>query len=142
MPGHHVSLNPFPITPVPPPTLKRHHRHGTAILHKQQAQRLPGRCSVRAAWEGLCCVVLSQTQIQTVRVAIKGRQRCCKLVNGRVLSVHKTSSCLLPRIWTELFKHMLHPRTVISVSQQSVAEQLVKTYCSVNCIGMQMPSHL
>ena len=74
--------------------------------------------------------------------AINGRQRCCKLFKGRGLSVHKTSSCLLPPIWTELFKHMLHPHTVISVSQQGVAEQLVKTYCSVNCIGMQMPSHL
>lgn len=37
---------------------------------------------------------------------------------------------------------MLHPHTAISVSQQSVAEQLVETYCSVNCIGIQMPSHL
>lgn len=48
----------------------------------------------------------------------------------------------MPRIWTELLKHMLHRHTVISVSQQSIAEQLVETYCSVNCIGMQMPSHL
>lgn len=48
----------------------------------------------------------------------------------------------MPRIWTELLKHMLHRHTVISVSQQSIAEQLVETHCSVNCIGMQMPSHL
>lgn len=79
---------------------------------------------------------------QTACVAIKVRQHCCKLFKGRVLFVHKTSSCLLFRIWTALFKHMLHPHTVVSVSQQSTAEQLVKAYCSVNCIGMQTPSHL
>lgn len=94
---------------------------------------------------GRDCTVWSFLQTkgtQIAWVAIKGRQHCCKLFKGRVLSVHKTSSCLLPHIRTELFKHMLHPHRVISVSQQSVAEQLVKTYCSVNCIGMQMPSHL
>lgn len=79
---------------------------------------------------------------QTACVAIKVRQCCCKLFKGRVLFVHKTSSCLLLCIWTELFKHMLYPHTVISVSQQSIAEQIVKAYCSVNCIGRQTPSYL
>lgn len=90
----------------------------------------------------MLCGPLKTKGTQTARVAIKVRQCCCKLFKGRVLFVYKTSSCLLLCIWTELFKHMLYPYTVISVSQQSIAEQLVKAYCSVNCIGRQTPSYL